>query len=175
MLSLQHPLEGPWALLASLGDTLDSHRSLGAATHSEFRERRPWKASGAISAIWLLLRSLQGEQKRGWLNSSEATKPCPILSTFQAHGRAGASLKLEKQGASSPIHLKNLRLLSPCAVQGHTQVGHASLGLFLAKLSPAPQLSLIPFLMSTMAPIGAQAEMEHNSQLWSYARLGLSI
>lgn len=31
----------------------------GAATHSEFRERRPWKASGAISAIWLLLRSLQ--------------------------------------------------------------------------------------------------------------------
>lgn len=28
------------------------------ATYRELRERRPWKASGAISEIWLLLRSL---------------------------------------------------------------------------------------------------------------------
>lgn len=58
VLSLQHPLEGLPALPASLGDP---GRSLGTATHSEFRERRPWKASGAISAIWLLLRSLHSE------------------------------------------------------------------------------------------------------------------
>lgn len=75
--------QGPQALLASLGNTLDSRGSLGAATYSEFKERRPWKASGAISAIWLLLRSLQDEQKRGWLHSAEATKPYLILSTFQ--------------------------------------------------------------------------------------------
>ncbi len=29
------------------------------ATYRELRERRPWKASGAISEIWLLLRSLR--------------------------------------------------------------------------------------------------------------------
>lgn len=28
------------------------------ATYRELRERRPWKASGAISEMWLLLRSL---------------------------------------------------------------------------------------------------------------------
>lgn len=28
------------------------------ATYRELRERSPWKASGAISEIWLLLRSL---------------------------------------------------------------------------------------------------------------------
>lgn len=56
VLSLQHPLEGLQALLGSLGGPWTP---AGAATHSEFRERRPWKASGAISAIWLLLRSLQ--------------------------------------------------------------------------------------------------------------------
>lgn len=61
VLSLQHPPEGLPALPASLGDTRDPGRSLGTATHSEFRERRPWKASGAISAIWLLLRSLHSE------------------------------------------------------------------------------------------------------------------
>lgn len=33
---------------------------LGAgATYRELRERSPWKASGAISEIWLLLRSLR--------------------------------------------------------------------------------------------------------------------
>lgn len=34
-------------------------------TYRELRERRPWKASGAISEIWLLLRSLgQGHKKQ---------------------------------------------------------------------------------------------------------------
>lgn len=33
------------------------------ATHRELSERRPWKASGAISKIWLLLRSLKGKDK----------------------------------------------------------------------------------------------------------------
>lgn len=28
-------------------------------TYSELRERKPWKASGAASEIWLLLRSLK--------------------------------------------------------------------------------------------------------------------
>lgn len=63
------PLEGPWH---RDGGTLDPGR-LGTATHSEFRERRPWKASGAISAIWLLLRSLQGEQEGNLLNPLAAT------------------------------------------------------------------------------------------------------
>ena len=96
VLSLQHPLEGPQALLASLGDTWAPCRSLGAATHSEFRERRPWKASGAISAIWLLLRSLHSEQERGWLNPSAATKPCLVPQPPRCHGRAGASGTLDK-------------------------------------------------------------------------------
>jgi len=35
------------------------------STHSELRERRPWKASGAISEIWVLLRSLKPKGRRG--------------------------------------------------------------------------------------------------------------
>lgn len=70
------PIRGTLGPAGLPGDALDPCGSPGAATHSEFRERRPWKASGAISAIWLLLRSLQGEQKeRGWLNPSGATRP----------------------------------------------------------------------------------------------------
>ena len=63
---------GGWRHVPSLTPTRGGHlgrcpgplQSLGTATHSEFRDRRPWKASGAISEIWLVLKSLQGEQRR---------------------------------------------------------------------------------------------------------------
>lgn len=45
----------------------------GVSTHSELSERRPWKASGAISEIWLLLRSLKPKGRR-W-----AEPPVPSL------------------------------------------------------------------------------------------------
>lgn len=35
-----------------------------AGTYREFSERSPWKASGAISEIWLLLRSLKPKGRR---------------------------------------------------------------------------------------------------------------
>lgn len=46
-----------------------NHTSVG--TYREFSERSPWKASGAISEIWLLLRSLKHKGRR-W--------PGPLLS-----------------------------------------------------------------------------------------------
>ena len=39
-----------------------THACLG--TYREFSERSPWKASGAISEIWLLLRSLKPKRRR---------------------------------------------------------------------------------------------------------------
>lgn len=36
----------------------------GVGTYREFSERSPWKASGAISEIWLLLRSLKPRGRR---------------------------------------------------------------------------------------------------------------
>lgn len=41
-----------------------TRRLSSEATHRELRERSPWKASGAISEIWLLLRSLL--EKENW-------------------------------------------------------------------------------------------------------------
>lgn len=38
-------------------------------TYSELSERKPWKASGAASDIWLLLKSLK-QIKFGSINSS---------------------------------------------------------------------------------------------------------
>ena len=43
-------------------------------TYRELRERRPWKASGAISEIWLLLRSLF--ETRGPRNSVKEMEEC---------------------------------------------------------------------------------------------------
>ena len=58
------PTGGALGSAGLLGGCPGPLQSFGAATHSEFRERRPWKASGAISEIWLLLKSLQSEQRR---------------------------------------------------------------------------------------------------------------
>lgn len=53
-------------------------RAPGAGTHSEFSERSPWKASGAISEIWLLLRSLKPKGTR-WPHPIFLSPHIPIL------------------------------------------------------------------------------------------------
>lgn len=72
----------------SLSFVINASNVLWQVTHtySELRERRPWKASGAISEIWLLLRSLWvvgGKWERSQKTSkhrqsmSDLTLTCP--------------------------------------------------------------------------------------------------
>lgn len=79
----------------------------GAVTYSEFSERSPWKASGAISEIWLLLRSLKPKGRR-W--------PGPISS----HPMPPSSLWVQKTTPSTRyIELGVSETPSQCCHVGH--------------------------------------------------------
>lgn len=63
-------------------------------TYRELRERRPWKASGAISEIWLLLRSLRWRRGR-WTQGEEVSSrsESTVTSVLRGGGEQGEKVR----------------------------------------------------------------------------------
>lgn len=65
-------------------------------TYRELRERRPWKASGAISEIWLLLRSLRWRRRRRRRTQGEevsSRSESTVTSVLRGGGEQGEKVR----------------------------------------------------------------------------------
>lgn len=156
VLSLQHPLEGPGALLRGHSRLPQEllycylQRVQGAETLEGIRRDLCYLVVAQVSAR---------RAEEGVAEFLRVHKALPDLLYLPGtwEGRGFFAIRKGRGSFSHPSE-KPTATISLCSPRS-AQAGHSSLGLFLTNFYPASQLSPTPPLSSTMAPTGAQAEM----------------